>query len=393
MIFRTLTSVFLLLAFYTAPAATTYIEFYGDSYKVEYNPDILLAKPAPYGNDQQMQRHMVDFYQELDQRDYERLLTSLRNIRNAYHLNDYLYYDLLRRAVNSIYGTQPRANRRLALWHLLTKSGYDARITYIDRNVFVNIFSEDDLFEVPMIMEGNRKLINLSSFEEKDKDYARLYILDFVPNGTGSPFSFDLKDYLPQLTPRYITRRVQFGYDNTRYEIEVEVDQTLLDVMATYPFLSEDKYLEIPLSPQLRKTLVPKLRNLARGKSEREQLEMLAAFTRSGFRYKTDEEYFGRSRPMIADELFHYAYSDCEDRSALYYWLVREILDLPTIVLAYPDHVTVAVASNEELGDSIYRDGRNYYICDPTGPTNSSRIGQFPQGYARQSYDILVSYR
>ena len=83
---------------------------------------------------------------------------------------------------------------------------------------------------------------------------------------------------------------------------------------------------------------------------------------------------------MIADEVFFYPYSDCEDRSALFYALVRELLDLPMIVVAFPDHLTVAVSLEEELpGAVISYQGRRYYICDPTGPVNSSEIGIFPK--------------
>ena len=383
----------LLLCSSVASASTVSIPFYGEIFQLEYDAAMVARQQPVAGNDQTRQRYMVGFFDEIDQKPFYKLLGSLDQVRRDYQLNDYLYYDLIRKAIHKIYASEPTQNRRLAMWHLLSRAGFDARITYLGSNVFVNVYSEDHLFEVPMIMDGGRKLINLSSFEDPERSYARLYILDFVPNKTGRSFSFDLKNNLPRLTPRYVTRRVRFGFQNTTYQVDVELDQTLMDVMSNYPYLSEDKYLEIPLSPQLHQTLIPKLRKLMGNRSEREKLELLASFTRSGFRYKTDEEFFGRSRPMIADELFHYQYSDCEDRSALFYWLVRETMGLPAVVIAYPDHVTVGVASNEVLGDSIRMDGRNYYICDPTGPSNSSRVGQFPRGYASRDFDVLTKYK
>ena len=374
-------------------AATVSVSFYGEIFQLDYDPAMVVRQNVRVGNDQVRQGYMVDFYREADQRQYTQLLHSLNRIRDGYNLNDYLFYDLLRKTVHVLYASEAPQNRRLATWHLLSRAGFDARVTYINNEVFVNVHSTDDLFEVPMIMDGGRKLINLSSFEDRKRDYARLFILDYIPNRTGRSFSFDLRNKLPRLTPRYVNRRVRFGFENTTYQIDVKLDQTLMEVLSDYPYLAEDKYLEIPLSPELRATLIPKLRSMMRGRTEREKLELLASFTRSGFRYKTDEEFFGRSRPMIADELFHYQYSDCEDRSALFYWLVRETMGLPTVVIAYPDHVTVGVASNERLGDSIRMDGRDYYICDPTGPSNSSTIGRFPRGYASRSFDVLTRYK
>ena len=36
--------------------------------------------------------------------------------------------------------------------------------------------------------------------------------------------------------------------------------------------------------------------------------ELLAAFTRSSFAYKEDKEYFGYSKPMVAEEVFLYPF-------------------------------------------------------------------------------------
>ena len=96
---------------------------------------------------------------------------------------------------------------------------------------------------------------------------------------------------------------------------------------------------------------------------------------------------------MIADEVFHYPYSDCEDRSALFFCLVKEIIDLPMIIVAFTDHLTIAVALEEEIGDAIRYEGKNYYICDPTGPVNSTDIGAFPSGYRNAKFKIIGEHK
>ena len=53
---------------------------------------------------------------------------------------------------------------------------------------------------------------------------------------------------------------------------------------------------------------------------------------------------------MIPDEVLHYPVSDCEDRSALYFALVRDLLNLPVVAIAYNDHLSVAVALELPLG-------------------------------------------
>ena len=61
------------------------------------------------------------------------------------------------------------------------------------------------------------------------------------------------------------------------------------------------------------------------------------------------------------------------------------------LILAYPNHITVAVALDEPVqGVSVESDGKKYYICDPTGPINSTAIGIFPEEYANVPFEIVV---
>jgi len=127
--------------------------------------------------------------------------------------------------------------------------------------------------------------------------------------------------------------------------------------------------------------------------NEAERIEFLVSFTRSAFNYKEDNEYFGHSKPMVPEELFGYNFSDCEDRSALFFALVRDLLNMPMAVVAYNDHLTIAVGSDRIKGDSFMHKGQRYVFCDPTGPKDSSRIGQIPPGYENKSFHIIGTYK
>jgi len=245
---------------------------------------------------------------------------------------------------------------------------------------------------VPIIEEYGQSFVNLSSLHDKSAQSESLYIEKFVPNQNGRHFSFDI-DKLPSLTEIKKTRSVTFKNGLETFQLDVEYDQNVVNWMKGYPFIAEHKYLEVPFSSTLLKTLVPKLKKLTIGKTEREQLEILVAFTRSAFNYARDEQVFGKSKPMIPDEVFYYKYSDCEDRSAVFYALVKEVLQLPMIVIAFEDHVTVGVATKNALGDAINYNNRRYYICDPTGPTNSNEVGSFPDGYENQYFEIMCEYK
>ena len=95
---------------------------------------------------------------------------------------------------------------------------------------------------------------------------------------------------------------------------------------------------------------------------------------------------------MVAEEVFLHPYSDCEDRSALFYHLVKSLLDLPMVVIAYSDHITVGVAIPDFEGEYIKYQGKKFFICDPTGPEGSLELGRFPKGYKYKKYKVIHAY-
>ena len=103
--------------------------------------------------------------------------------------------------------------------------------------------------------------------------------------------------------------------------------------------------------------------------SIKEAIEVLLNFVQTSFDYKTDDDQFGREKYFYPEEAIAYPYCDCEDRSALFGWLVRTYLDLPIIGLQYPGHVATAVCLGEDVdvdGDIFIYAGKKYYVCDPT---------------------------
>jgi len=257
----------------------------------------------------------------------------------------------------------------------------------------VYAFTEDALFEVPMITSGERRYVNLTAALSPRKRSARSLSLHPIrPLPNGEHLSFELVS-LPTFEPNVQPRTFRFRYEGELHTISGLSDRTIAAWMNDYPFFDEGRYVETPMSPTTGQRLLAELRPLIAGKSEGDALALLAAFTRSAFEYKEDKVSFGYSKPMIADEVLYYPVSDCEDRSALYFTLVRDLLDLPVVAIAYDDHLSVAVASAELTGKGFSHDGLYYLVCDPTGPKNSTAIGNPPYGYENKTFEVVASYK
>lgn len=369
-----------------AEVKTVEISFYGEKLSLGFNNDLFsLRRPLIEG------RSLRGHFRALSQTNYQVLLADLKSKKSHLALNDWLYFELIRVTVAHILDNRTASEKELLCWFLLSQSGFDTRLTFRDQNVYVCVYSVEEIFEAPLIEDAGRTYVNLTNIHAPKSDDEGVFLLDFAPHPNGEPFSFKLRT-LPSLTAQLETRQIEFPWGGTLFKFQVESDRNLTRIMERYPIIAEQEYLEVPLSPVLTRSLLPQLKNILKDKTPVQAIEILVSLTRSAFRYKEDKEYFGKSKPMIPDEVLHYPYSDCEDRSALFYALVKEILHLPMIIVAFPDHLTVGVALPNYEGDPIVYQGKNYYICDPTGPSNSSEIGRIPEEFIGQKYQVIGAY-
>lgn len=365
---------------------TIELSFYSETLNISYPSEIVLP-----GFIIAEDLSLIDYYKRMEDTPYQALLEDLQAYKAQYQLNDWLYYELLKNVVSKIFKRQGPLKKGVSLWFLLTKSGFDTRLSYLDNDIFIYVWSEEDIYETPMIQDQGRKFINLSSINIAKESPKELKLLLFRPGSQGLPFSFKMEK-LPQLSAQVQTKEVSFKVKDQNFHLAFKMDVTLYEIMKNYPAIGELEYFNIPMSAVTYRSLIPKLKFMVEDKTIPEALRILVGFTRTGFAYKDDNEIFGRSKPMIAEELFHYPYSDCEDRSVLFYHLVKEILGLPMLIVAYPDHLTIAVSSQELKGQAFLFNDEEYYICDPTGPVGSNIIGWPPNGYENVSFEVLGAY-
>ncbi len=381
---------FLLLSFFQATAATVELDFYSEKISLEYNSGMLNKGDvrlgyADAGGKLQIQSY---FEQQRFSGAYLTLLNELRRAKREYQLNDWLFYKLTTEAIEKIGRSKTKRHRVFMRWFMLNMAGFDCRMTYANNRTYINIYTEDELFAMPMIEEGDRMFANLSEKEYPGQSSESLYIVGYVPNPGGRAFKFGMEK-LPKLPVKKISKTIDFQTNSEKYSVNMAYDATVVEFMKDYPYLADEEYFRVPLSETIRTSLLPALQQIIKEKTQQEALSIIASFTRNGFGYQLDEDQFGLSKPMVPEELFWYPYSDCEDRCALFHALTKELLGVNMAILIFDDHVSMAVASEME-GDLIRFEGKRYFVVDPTGPSNSDIIGSFPQGYAGREIEVVV---
>jgi hypothetical protein len=127
-------------------------------------------------------------------------------------------------------------------------------------------------------------------------------------------------------------------------------------------------------------------------KTQKEGIDYLMNFTRYAFLYENDQDNFGKEKRLSPEQTLLYEHSDCDDRAGLFFYLVKEIYNIPMIAVLYPTHITIAIQFEQPEGNPIFFNGRNYSICDPTPQENNLLIGQLSPEFNKLPYQVVYEY-
>ena len=128
-------------------------------------------------------------------------------------------------------------------------------------------------------------------------------------------------------------------------------------------------YFASSISIEAQRAFNQKLNEIKNEYTPVQFIDIILNFVQTSFDYKTDEQQFGYEKYFDPEEVIAYPYSDCEDRSALFAWLVTNYTDAKVIGLQYEGHIATAVYFGEDVnidGDKFSYAGKKYYVCDPT---------------------------
>lgn len=323
---------------------------------------------------------LAAFWDKISVTRYQPTLDTVAKARVDLRLDDWGHAILWRDFVQKLH--PDTTERDLLLWFFLVKSGVDVRLGYSGKVVHLFVAVRQPVYATSFIQDGERTYYALLSPDhgaglKRFSTYRANYPAPLQP--------LDLHTVALNFTrAQAVQRRVNFQHLGKPVQFDVRYDRHLVDYMAGFPQMDFDLYLNTQASPVARPPILQALQAQIRGMSEEEAVNYLLAFVQKAFAYKNDQDQFGREKYFFVEEALHYSHSDCEDRSALFSWLARELLGLKTVGLHYPGHMTTGVATKIVHKDwqTITWQGVRYVIADPTY-INAS-IGMAMPSYASQ---------
>lgn len=338
---------------FTASADKQMVNFCGQKVYVDKS----LKGVCSIGN--MRENAIADAYEAMCKADYKALVDDCRKVKKELNLNDWGIFLFVREASKTLCTDENAAV--VMQQFLLNELGYKSKMARrADRNQMLLFVAADcQVYGHPYFTKDGLNYYNLTSNES----------CQFYMCQEDSPKAKSKLNMQVNHAPALNAGMVNSVHKNRSGSVAVSVDvpKSLMEFYGSMPQCDYSVYVNAEVNPSVASKVLSTLAPLVNGKSEAEAANLLINFVQTGFQYATDQEQFGYEKPFFVEELFYYPYCDCEDRSVLYSYLVRNLLKLDVVLLDYPNHIATAVCFNEYVsGDFVTVGGKKYVVCDPT---------------------------
>lgn len=372
------------------PSANIRFDFYGDTIQFRYDfiPQVHLDTPLS-------EQTVQDFYRKISTTNYQPIVAALIRYREQNKLDDWLFYQVIRRTAQYISPKSENYIRyTLYKWFFLAKSGYNSTLSISGDRMLFYVQSDENIYEIPYHTREGKQFVCLNYHDYGSIDFETNQFKEVaisIPEATKG-FSYKITQ-LPNFRPQdYLEKDLQFNVYNNSYHFKVKLNRQIQSIFANYPVVDYESYFNIPLSHETYISLIPILKKNIKGLSVKNGVDYLMRFTRYAFLFETDSENFGKEKRLTPEQTLLYEHSDCEDRAALLFYLIREIYNLPMIVLSYPQHITIAVKLDKPQGTHIPYNGSIYTVCEPTPQKEDLPLGQILPQLKKVPYEIVYAY-
>ena len=301
------------------------------------------------------------------------LWSELNQVVESFGLNEWGYYCLLRALSEQLFDN---VNDRVlfCFYMLRNEGGYKTRLARGEESgnltLLIAIDNSKQVYSYTFFRfnddEAGTKKVKYYTVYGGGKAKEPIYSYDFCEQDASlKEMSLDFNKILNmgecdvvrtvQLTP---DREISLPYNNAHMAYLNDVPMTVFPI-----------YFVSALSIEAQKELQKTFEEIRSDYTPTKFIGMLLRFVQNGFEYKTDEQQFGYEKYFYPEEVLGYPYCDCEDRSALFAWLVQKYTNAQVIGLQYEGHVATAVYFGDDAnvnGDGFMYGGKKFYVCDPT---------------------------
>jgi len=363
-------------------------EFYGDTIDFE------ITKPN-FEKIEVTDESITTFYNTINTNQFKNVVNDLVVYKNEKGLNDWVYYQLVRKTANLLCDKSINYNAYTILkWYFMAKSGFDVKLVTSKKSILFYTYSDENIYDIPYFIKNNKQYVclNYHDFGKINFEKESVKTVDIYIEESKNPFSYKVTQLPNFASNTYSEKKISFEYKHKNYQFKVKLNNQVQQLFKNYPVVDFESYFNIPLSKETYSSLIPFLKENIKNINQKEGIDYLMNFTRYAFLYEDDLANFGKEKRLSPEQTLLYEHSDCDDRAALFFYLVKEIYNLPMIAILYPTHITIAVQFENPEGKPIVYNGRNYSICDPTPQAENLLIGQISTELSKTPFQVVYEY-
>lgn len=359
----------------------TTVAYFGMRSQFTIDPKIKSAKLESFDP-----KGLAAYWEQLGKTGYEPLVEEFQKNKEQEELNDWATGYMMESVAASVYPGKA-SHQIVFMWFFLNKLGYAAKVGYNKEGVYLMLPTENRLYNTKYFkIDGQRYYV--VRFVERKVDCGALYTYKGNYPQSTKKINFELATY-PKIPENVVERVLKFEYEGQAHTIPVSYNKSIVDFFDQYPQTDLPIYFKAPVSNAATISMVRGLKPIIQGKSEWDAVNIILRFVQTAFEYKTDDDQFGYEKYFFVEETISYPYSDCEDRSIMFAYLVRALTGNDVVGLKYPGHLATAVAFNDQVGgDQLNYKGKTYTVCDPT--YKNADIGMSMPNFKGKAPQVVV---
>ena len=347
----------------------TKLNFYGREVPLHVSPKLMIKSNGVSEQD------VADYFSNIakNRTETKALWDEMTATIDSFGLNEWGYFCLLRTLSEEMFTDID--DRVLFCFYMLRNEGnYKARVARGKNSGKLTLL---------IALDNSKEVYSYTFFQFKvdpnSETKVKYYTVYGGGNGNESVYSYALckQDANKKEMKLDFTKNMNMGAcDVTRtvkltknQDITLPYNKAHIAYLNDVPMTVFPIYFVNPVSIEAQQVLRDTFNEMRDQYTPTQFIQMLLRFVQTGFEYKTDDAQFGYEKYFYPEEVFGYPYCDCEDRSALFAWLVQTYTNAKVIGLQWEGHVATAVWFGDDAnvkGDGFMYGGKKYYVCDPT---------------------------
>lgn len=329
--------------------------------------------------------HIGRSWERLNKYDYKDLIKQIKTYKSIYNLNDWALYQVVNQLGQKFYKEQNKVN--IFTWFILTKMSYDTKVAYNKTEVFLLGNVKENLYQVSFFTIDSKRYYVLTP-SGRLTSIGKIFTYAHNYPKANEKLSFNMSQKAIKIFSNIKQRELNFTFQKEDYSIKSSYSKDLIEFYKTFPQSQYELYFDSKKSPSLQNSLLESLRPKLQNKSELEAVNFLLRFTQKSFKYKTDKQQFSYEKVLFPEETLFYKYSDCEDRSIMFAYLVKNLLGLEVVAIKYKDHLSTAVKFSSKVSGSRFKYKNSVYtMSDPT--YINANVGMVMPKYKNVNFKVI----